>query len=304
MIVTITVNAMVEHFFPVAGFTPGRAYRPSHVRTWATGKGLNVARALNDLGAEVVAVVAAGGRRGREIEERILKEGIPHRIVGVRGENRVGTTIYGPDHVTTVYQDNPPLSDSDTEAILATVRGLLPARCIVLAGSTPRPDLYRRICATGVPVVLDICGPTLVEALSIGNVLVAKPNAQECLATFGLEDPSLATRLLARKGARWAIVTDGAGAAIFRTGGREYLVQPPSVDVVHPVGCGDSLLAGLLFTSDRGPQKAMAFAVACGAHNASRPDVAHLDPAACERLSRQVEITPLGGSGGKRRVEP
>ena len=295
MIITVTINPMVEHFFPVSGLAVGRAFRPAESYTFATGKPLNVARALNDLGEEVVAVVAAGGRRGREIEERLLAERIPHRIVAVRRENRVGVTLYGGGHATTVYGPVLPMSDPDVEAIVAAVRGLLPARCLVIGGSTPRPELHTRLCALGVPVGLDICGPTLDDALRYGNILVAKPNRQECLDTLCIDDPQAAARELARRGARWAVVTDGGGPAIFRTGGRVFRVTPPAVEVRHAVGSGDALLAGLLHAMPRGPTRAMAFAVACGSHSAGRPGVAQLDPGACEILARQIhvqEITP------------
>lgn len=291
MIVTVTTNPMVEHFFAVDRLEVGRIHRPGSARTWATGKPLNVARALTALGTEAIAVVAAGGRRGRELEERLYAERLPHRVVGIRAQNRVGTTVYGSGGTaTSFYGPLAPLSDPDTEAIIAAVRGLLPARCVVLGGGSSRPDLHVRLCALGVPVVLDICGPSLGDALEIGNVLVAKPNRMECLESLGIDDPVQAARALGRKGARWAVVTDGAGDAVFRTGGRSYRVTPPSVPVVHDVGCGDALLAGLLHAMDRGPSRAMAFAVACGSHNATRPDVARLDPQACEALAEKIEI--------------
>lgn len=295
MIITVTANPMVEHLFPVADLHSGSRHRPDRAWTFATGKGLNVARALKDLGEEVVAVLVVGGRRGREIVERVEAEGIPSRVVPVRGENRAGATVFHAGEHTTIYGPGPELVDGDVEALVATVRSLLPARAIVLAGSVRHPTLYRRLSALGAPLALDFCHPCFDECMKIGNVLVAKPNLRELGFMYGIDDPVAGAARLHDQGARWSIVTDGAGPAIFQSGGVVRRVEPLPVEAVHPIGCGDALLAGLLHALPRGPDGAVAFAMACGAHNAARPEVSRLDPAACEALARQVKMTRLAG---------
>jgi fructose-1-phosphate kinase PfkB-like protein len=294
---------MVEQLFPVPGLELGRAYRPDTALTTTSGRALNVARALNDLGETVMAVVAAGGRRGREIEERLLDEGLPHRVVGVRRESRAGVTLYGDGRRTTVYGPRPPLSDHDVEAVLATIRGLAPARAIVLGGGTLRPDLYRRICAMGVPMVLDSCGPSMNDCIRVGNVLVACPDRYDCLEIFGCEDPLQGARKLGKRGARWAVILeDHPVATVFRTGGASYRIEAPELPMIQPGGSDDALLAGLIFAMGRGPTKAIAFAAACGLHSMQRPDVAHLDPAACEALAQRIVVRELGPRRSERRV--
>jgi fructose-1-phosphate kinase PfkB-like protein len=294
---------MVEQLFPVPGLEMGRAYRPSSAHTAVTGHALNVARALNDLGEPVMAVVAAGGRRGREIEERLLAEGLPHRVVGVRRESRAGVTLYGQGSRTTVHGPRPALSDHDVEAILATLRGLAPARAIVLGGGTLRPDLYRRVCAMGVPMVLDCCGASMNDCIRVGNVLIACPDRYECLEVFGCEDPSKGARQLGKRGARWAVVLEDHPAQVtYRTGGASYRVQAPDLPVVQPGGADEALLAGLIFALGRGPRKAIAFAAACGLHNMQRVEVAHVDPSACEALAERLEVVEIGTRRSDRQI--
>lgn len=296
MFITVTANPMVEHFFPVDDLAAGGRHRPDTAWTFATGKGLNVARALKDLREDVVAVLAVGGRRGREIVERVEAEGIRSRIVPVRGENRAGATMFGDGQHTTVYGPGPTLDDGDVEAVVANVRSLLPARCLILSGSVNHRMLYPRLASLGVPMALDFCHPCLEECLKLGNVLVAKPNRAEIGIMFGDDDPRRGAARLHDGGARWAIVTDGEHPAVFQSGGLARRVFPPPITRrVHPIGSGDALLAGLLHAMPRGPEAAVAFAMACGAHNASRPEVARLDPAACEALARLVVIEPLEG---------
>ncbi len=294
MILTVTLDPLVEHCFPVKDLQHGRAYRPPSVHTTCSGRALNVARALNDLGEKVVAVTVAGGRRGRELEERLLDEGLPHRIVGVRRETRVGATLYGQGTRTTVYGPRPALSDPEVEAIIATIRGLVPARCVVLGGGASRPDLYRRVAALGVPLVLDSCGAAMHGCLKMGNVLVACPDRFDCLEVFGCEDPLAGLRELARKGARWAVIQDDhPAAAVFRTGGRVYRAHAPEVEIVHHGGADDAMLAGLIFGMNRGPGRAIAFAMACALHNLQRVEVGHLEPAACEALAQRIQVEEL-----------
>ncbi len=294
MFITVTANPMVEHFFPVDDLAAGGRHRPDKAWTFATGKGLNVARALKDLREDVVAVLAVGGRRGREIVERVECEGIRSRVVPVRGENRAGATIFAEGQHTTVYGPGPSLDDGDVEAIVANVRSLLPARCLVLSGSVNHPLLYPRLASLGVPMALDFCHPCLEECLKLGNVLVAKPNRREVGFLFGDDDPQRGAARLHDGGARWAIVTDGAEPAVFQSGDLARRVFPPPIARrVHPIGSGDALLAGLLHAMPRGPEAAVAFAMACGAHNASRPEVAKLDPGACEALAKTVVIEAL-----------
>jgi len=288
MIVTVTANPMVEHVFPVASLTPGRAHHPAEGWAYATGKGLNVARALSHLGEDVLAVVATGGARGREVVRRLEEEEIAVRAVGVSGETRTGFVLYDRGEVTTVYGPGPALTDEDVEAVVAAVTEVLPARLLVLAGSVNHPELYPRLSRLGVPLVLDFKHPCFRECLLGTEVLLAKPNRAESRFLLAEDDPVRAAALLTEAGAAWGVVTDGDGPAIFRTANMAWRATPPAVEAVHPVGCGDALCAGLIHTLDRDPADAVAFAMACGAHNASRPGIGHLDRAACERLAKTI----------------
>jgi 1-phosphofructokinase family hexose kinase len=293
MIITVTANPMVEHVFPVSRITPGRSHHPSEGWTFATGKGINAARALHHLGEEVLAVIASGGDRGREIIRRLTDESIPVRAAPVSGESRAGFVLYDRGDVTTFYGPGPALTDEDVEAVVATVSEALPARLLVLAGSVNHADLYPRLSRLNVPLVLDFNHPSFRECLQGGDIRLAKPNRAESRSLLAEDDPVRASALLTQAGAQWGVVTDEDGPAVFRTAQKAWRAIPPVVESVHPVGCGDSLCAGLIHAMDRDPADAVAFAMACGAHNASRPGIGHLDRAACEALARHIHLEPL-----------
>jgi 1-phosphofructokinase family hexose kinase len=295
MIITVTANPLIEQVFRVESFVPGQRYRPAQGWMFATGKSLNVARGLRDLGEEAIAVVATAGQRGAIIEDMVRQEGIPLRTVPVAGENRVGFAVSDQHGTTTMYSQGPLLSDTDLARLVECVSSLLPARAIVLAGSTTHAGLFPLLCQLGIPVVLDFAEPCFMECVRMATVLIAKPNRFECGELLQEHDSIRAARRLGDAGAQWAVVTDGAAQAVFRTHGRSWLAIPPHVDDPQPVGCGDALCAGLLHAMDRPVEEAIAFSMACGVHNAMRPEIARLDRAQCELLAGEIQIEPLPG---------
>jgi len=292
MILTLTLNPMLEHLSMVDGFQAGSAFRPgAPFSMFATGKPLNVGRALADLGEDVVNVLAVGRAAGREIDESLEAEGLARRLITIKRESRRGFSVYDERGVvTTVYGPAPRINDAEAETIIATIRSLLPARFIVIGGSTSRPDIFVRICALGVPVVLDTRGEALMSCLNSGTVFLAKPNLRECQASFQCRDPLGAASELKARGARWAVVTDQEKEAVFYLGKSIYKAKPPQIELVHSIGSGDALCAGMLHAMDRPPKEMVAFGVACGAYAATRPDIAHLEKEACEELASRVEV--------------
>jgi tagatose 6-phosphate kinase len=53
LVVTVTLNAAVDKTYTVENFALDRVHRPSSEKTVAGGKGINVARVLNELGSEM-----------------------------------------------------------------------------------------------------------------------------------------------------------------------------------------------------------------------------------------------------------
>lgn len=96
-----------------------------------------------------------------------------------------------------------------------------------------------------------------------------------------------------RRGVACGVVTDGPDPAFFLFGDVLYRAAPPEIEVVNPIGSGDSLLAGLVdswLTGKLDPEEAIRHAMACAAANASVWDAGAIEPEAVERLAEQVEV--------------
>ncbi len=93
MIITVALNPALDQTVEVEHFALADANRVLGLRTDISGKGINVARALNALGYEALACGLAPGQRGRQIEQQLLDSGIGCDFVHVSGETRTNITV-------------------------------------------------------------------------------------------------------------------------------------------------------------------------------------------------------------------
>ena len=75
-------------------------------------------------------------------------------------------------------------------------------------------------------------------------------------------------------------------------GGRRYRAIPPPIEVVNPIGSGDSLLAGLVdgWLGQLEPEPLFRHAIGCAVANAMVWDAGAIDPARWGDGAKQVEI--------------
>ncbi|MBJ7366728.1 MAG: 1-phosphofructokinase family hexose kinase, partial [Thermoleophilia bacterium] len=96
MILTVTLNAALDRTLSVPNFQAGRRHRASDSLTLPGGKGVNIARALRNLGQPVIATGLAGGRTGTAIIEQLTAEGILNDFVRIGDESRTSTAVVDP----------------------------------------------------------------------------------------------------------------------------------------------------------------------------------------------------------------
>jgi fructose-1-phosphate kinase PfkB-like protein len=194
----------------------------------------------------------------------------------VPGEARIAT-IYLEDsgRVTVLNEPGPEISASAWRRYAELIAGELGSgryRTLVCSGSLPPgvpDDGYGQLVAiahaAGVRVVVDAARAALAAALPFGPDVVT-PNlaeaegvlsghADEPVAESGPEVPlraCAAVRRLCERGARSAAVTAGAAGVAF--GSLEGVVWVPTVpvEVVNPIGAGDSFVGGLVEALESG----------------------------------------------------
>jgi 1-phosphofructokinase len=248
-------------------------------RSWSepSGKGVNVALALQAHQRPTLAVLPVGGPAGAHLVDMLDQAGLGYHAVAIAGEVRVNISIIQPDGVVTkINERGPTLSDAECEALLQAAHARTQAGgWIAGCGSLPgglTDDFYAQLVETGhragAQVVIDTSGPSLIAALAAGPDLI-KPNADELADAVGgtittIGDVVDAAQELRRGGARAVLASLGADGALLVTASGAVHGTAPVDKVVSTVGAGDALLAGYLSAAD-GNENLLGVALAWGA---------------------------------------
>ena len=310
MILCIGGTPAMQRTLRFESLEPGAVNRAYDVRVTASGKVVNVARAVTVLGGQALLATFLGGDPGRFVARELDARGVPHEVVWTEDDaptRTCATLIPNDGPVTELVEEALPVSERDVAALEEIVtENLREARALCLIGSFPPgvPDdfyahLTRAACEAGVRVLVDAQKAPLRAALEEAPFLV-KPNLEEVVATLHLPidepDPRAAVAALTDAGARWALVSTGAsGSLLGDDSGRLWSVEPPRVEAVNPIGSGDVMAAGLLLSLHRGASvpNAAVYGTACAAANALTPTSGEIRPDDVDGLLSRVRLTQL-----------
>ncbi len=262
----------------------GAVNRAREAHWCASGKVINVAIALAQLGAECRMISPIGTNVRAEVERELAGLGVQSRLVVCDTPTRVCTTLLESANgtVTELVENARPLEAAVIERVTKLFAAETPsASVVVLTGSLPSgtpATFYRdRAAASRGKVILDARGPELLAALE-ARPFAVKPNREELAQTMReplSDDASLvaAMRGLNARGAQWVVVTEGKRAVWATSADGVWRLQSLAVEhVVNPIGCGDCLTAGLAWglSSDRDLLQSLAIGIAAAAQNAAQ----------------------------------
>ena len=281
-ILTLTLNPAIDLNTSVEAVVAERKLRCTAPTREAGGGGLNVARAIRNLGGSATAVVAIGGRTGDRLVELLAKESVAIHAVPVTGETRENVNVYE-DASTLQYRfimPGPAFDDEDCERVLQAFRAMDDdVDYVVASGSLPEgvaPEFYRRLAeelsVAGTKLIVDTSGPALQRTLGPGLFLI-KPNIDEFRTLIGDEhagDSQLeagARRIIDGGGCSAILISLGSAGAMLVHGEGTERVTAPTVRIRSKVGAGDSTVAGIVLALARGADlvDAARFGVASGA---------------------------------------
>jgi len=317
VIFTVTPNPSVDWTFDVGSLTRGQLHRASESHAEASGKGVNVSRALASNGIATTAVLPLGGPVAAELAALLTAEGVDFVAVPISGAVRVNVSLTEPDGLATkVNSPGPVLSRAEIgELVARTLQAAQPGDWVVGSGSLPPEadrDLYARIGAgahdRGALFALDSSGPALAAGLS-ARPDVIKPNIEELaevtgavIETFG--DAADAAHQLIAGGAACVLVSAGPDGALLVTDELICHAEATVTTARSTVGAGDALLAGFIAGRADGAEalaEATAWATAAlGVRGSHVPAVTGAHRSAV-RLSRTVDLArPLRQPAGSR----
>ena len=108
-ILTVTLNPAIDKIFKVRHFSSGKNFIYDEAVFSAGGKGINVARVLNQFGLKSIATGFIGGLSGECIRQYLREEEITFDFVPLQGETRTNTTIIDSqtNEITRILEEGP-----------------------------------------------------------------------------------------------------------------------------------------------------------------------------------------------------
>lgn len=275
----------------------------------AAGKSINVAKVLRVLGAKPVATGFLGGDRGEYLRGVLESQGIEQEFINVTPRTRQCITVIDEQAgtQTELVEESRAVEPSAYDQLLAVARRRISAcRAIVMSGSlTPGgpADLYRWCVEWaregGAISIVDAQGASLVEALKAKPSLI-KPNRGELAATVKRELPDEAAvmhamRELVANGAGAIVVTAGKDPSLAFDGQYFWRISTPPIQVVNPIGSGDSFTAGVAWRLALGDDlgEACRWGAAAGAANALTLMAGEVNWHDAERLAHGTRVEKI-----------
>lgn len=306
MIITVTLNPAIDKTAQVDTMVANGLNRLNHVILDVGGKGINVSKAIKELGGQSICTGFIAGDNGTWIEKKLDEMGLESKFRHVDGNTRMNLKVLDHDmNLTELNEVGNEISAEDLQALKSELLAMTFAGdTVVLAGSVPKgvpKTIYKELITLlkekGAKVILDADGDLFTEGIEAGPDLV-KPNKYELCKYFNLsEDVSdldlieNAKKLL-YKGIHTVVISLGSKGAIFITHDEVACVPGLHINAHSAVGAGDSMVGALAYGMERNyeliPLIKLAVATSAGAvmtEGTKAPNYAIV-----EKLMREVEI--------------
>lgn len=285
-ILTVTLNPALDLETTVPQLLPGEKLRCAEPSRDPGGGGLNVARAVVQLGGAAVALVAAGGPAGAALAEMLAARGVPVERLPAPGELRQNLSVIegATGRQYRFIFPGPSWSAGD----IASTRAALTERVaagdwVVLSGSLPPgmpPEalvaLARSLADRGARVVADTSGAAAAALAGARTGLALMRldfEESEALAGRPLPDTqssaAYAAELVSAGAAEIVILARGAEGSVLAAAEGQWAAPAAEVPVVSRTGAGDSFVAGAVLALSRCLPLAEALSHGCAAASAA-----------------------------------
>lgn len=281
MIVTITMNPALDKSTNLEKLVPEKKLRCAELVTEAGGGGINVSKAIKELGGQSMAVFTAGGPNGELLQQILMNAQISISPVTVEANTRENFTVteYATNAQYRFVIPGGKLHEQEIDDCLSLISALTPFPSILVAsGSLPPgvPDnFFARLAAlskkAGARFIVDTSGIPLQLAAKEG-VYLLKPNLSELCSLAGkdflqLDEVPRAARQVINSGqCEVLVVSMGPAGALLVTKDLCENIPAPIVKKASTVGAGDSMVGGITWMLDQEKSlpEAVRFGVACG----------------------------------------
>jgi len=293
-LLVVCLNPTFQRTLVFDHFRENEVNRCSFYRLDASGKGMNVARIISQIGGHAMHLTHLGGARMDEMKALINKDNIDLHYIEVKSNIRTCTTIINNENEsTTELVEEPNAVDADSDIKIRELFSEIIEKCSTLIISGTRApgysaslysDFVKIAKQLGKRVILDIKGDDLDSSLPYSPDVI-KPNLSEFVSTYlphktvhesdensAMKDE--VTKKMKELNEKYhcnIIITRGKYPIWMYSEEGFYEIPTQKVKVVNTIGCGDALTAGIAYHLDKGEtlKEAVQKAVAYSSFNAS-----------------------------------
>ena len=309
-VVAITLNPALDLTGSLQHLAIGSVNLVDQGSLHAAGKGVNVAKVLSDLGAQVTVTGFLGKENDALFCQLFDEMGANDEFIRVDGSTRINVKLV--ESNGEVSDINFPGVEISASAIAAFEKQLFTLaqshHFFVLAGSLPK-GISPSLCASwieklhqlGKKVMFDSSRAALAAGLEAHPWLI-KPNNEELSELVGSQlktsnDCQQAAQNIADKGISNIVVSLGEKGVMWlnQTGDNQpkwRCAQPPKTKIVSTVGAGDTLVAGFCwgYMQQWQAQQTLSFATALSALAVSQVGVGVTDIETVTKLQQKITL--------------
>lgn len=308
-ITVISVNPAMDKLYTVENFQSGGMFRAMDVIRSAGGKGLNVARVVKSLDADVSLLGFKAGSNGNWIQKEASDLGIDTQLVDALGETRCNINVI--DVVsgteTEVLEIGHRVEVAHVETFCEIFEKIIHhTDVLVCSGSLCQGlpsnfyrDLIQQANKIGVKTILDSSGEPLRQGIKAMPTLI-KPNMREFMGLLGreptdLEDTITACQEFISNGVQMVVVSMGKGGALLVTGECVLMGNCEVAGIVNSIGSGDAMVAAFAVSIANGQEldKMFQFGLVCATANTQSSSIGCVDKMTIKQLMNKVQITKL-----------
>jgi 1-phosphofructokinase family hexose kinase len=310
MILTVTINPLLEQRFTFTKVSPVVQNRKGKVQFAAGGKGINVSRQLNILNVKNIALTFAGGTYGKLFRESIKNEGIDYSLINTHTETRICSVIISTEEksISYYFSENQTITKNETDNFIGKMQKMIQNCAIVIfSGSSPCKETDK-IFPAGIEMankynkisICDTYGHHLENCYSASPGIVHN-NIEEVanylqVKLIDEKDKLFFLDSLYSKGIKQVYLTDGDKSFYASNFDFHYKIRVPNLKGVDSTGSGDAFVAGiaygwhnnLVFTDQ------IKFATGLGTANAQMFDVCNVPVDEARKFVESVEVHPIG----------
>ena len=309
MIHVICPNPAIDKLYAIDDFAPGEDYPGQRPLVRFGGKGVNVARVLSQLGAQVT-LYAFMGEESETLFRREMEKRCACAFVAVPGACRTTVNVIDRKNgrETVITERGPAVSQEHVRQMMQALEAnVQPGDLVCCSGSiiagAPQ-DLYAQIsrlsAKRGARCALDCNAAALPLSLEGASYALGKPNERELCALLGqarTQQPAEIARLARRLMPPYEtlLISMGAQGGVWAGAEGAWLARVPEKPVVSTVGSGDATFAGALHAMARGMDAAHALrlAMACGVANAMLGEVGSVRMEDVRSVMQEIAVTAM-----------